>query len=167
MGKAKFRLSIYADRLAKFMRRRLVAANLLALAPEALRKFFLSHRVIFIRLWQIGMISLSLAVAYLVRFDFIFPVTETHRLVLSLGIAICVKLVVFYMVGIEHGWWRFSGLADLVRIFVANVAASTAFTVATALIVGPHFPRSVYMIDFLLCFLLTAGGRFAVRLYHE
>src|SRR5262249_12846257 len=33
--------------------------------------------------------------------------------------------------------------------------------------VGPEFPRSIYGIDFLVCFLFTAGGRFSVRLYNE
>ena len=46
-------------------------------------------------------------------------------------------------------------------------SASIVFTIATSILVGPHFPRSVYLIDFLLCFLATAGARFSVRLYHE
>ncbi len=73
----------------------------------------------------------------------------------------------FYVVGIEHGWWRFSGLSDLVKLLIANVAGSIVFTAATVCILGAQFPRSVYLIDFLLCFLATAGARFGVRLYHE
>ena len=82
-------------------------------------------------------------------------------------IVLAVKMLVFYVVGIEHGWWRFSGLSDLVKLFIANVAGSVVFTAATVSILGAQFPRSVYLIDFLLCFLATAGARFGVRLYHE
>jgi FlaA1/EpsC-like NDP-sugar epimerase len=35
------------------------------------------------------------------------------------------------------------------------------------LAIGSGFPRSVYLVDFLICFLGSAGGRFGVRLYHE
>ena len=112
-------------------------------------------------------ISLSLAAAYFVRFDFLFPRSEMQRLWLGIGIALATKMLIFYLVGIEHGWWRFSGLADLVKIFVANVMASSVFTLVTAIAVGKSFPRSVFLIDFLLCFLSTAGARFGVRLYHE
>ena len=167
MGNAKLQFSIYSDRIAGRLRRRLVDANLFAFAPDALRRSFLAHRLIFIRAWQIFVISLSLAAAYLVRFDFIFPASEAPRLWIGIGIAIVAKMTIFYVMGIEHGWWRFSGLADLVKIFVANITASAVFTVATAILVGPRFPRSVYLIDFLLCFLATAGARFGVRLYHE
>jgi FlaA1/EpsC-like NDP-sugar epimerase len=54
-----------------------------------------------------------------------------------------------------------------VRVFVANLLGSLAFTGVNYLVVGPAFPRSVYCIDFLLCFLASAGGRFCVRIYHE
>jgi FlaA1/EpsC-like NDP-sugar epimerase len=160
-------LSIYSDRVAGQLRRKIVDANLFSFAPEALRRSFLSHRLIFIRAWQMFVIFLSLIAAYFVRFDFIFPRSEMQRLWTGVAIAIVVKMVVFYMVGVEHGWWRFSGLADLVKIFVANVAASAVFTIATSLLIGSRFPRSVYLIDFLLCFLAMAGARFGVRLYHE
>ena len=167
MGNTMLQLSIYSDRVAGQLRRRIVDANLFAFAPDALRRSFLSHRLIFIRLWQIFVISLSLVAAYFVRFDFIFPRTEMQRLWMGIGIAIVAKMLIFYLAGIEHGWWRFSGLADLVKIFVANIVASAAFTIATSIVVGSRFPRSVYLIDFLLCFLATAGARFGVRLYHE
>jgi FlaA1/EpsC-like NDP-sugar epimerase len=167
MGNTMLQLSMYSDRVAGKLRRRIVDANLFAFAPDALRRSFLSHRLIFIRAWQILVVSVSLAAAYFVRFDFMLPRAEMQRLCTGIVIAIVIKMIVFYMAGTEHGWWRFSGLADLVKIFVANMAASMAFTIATSLIVGSRFPRSVFLIDFLLCFLATAGARFGVRLYHE
>jgi FlaA1/EpsC-like NDP-sugar epimerase len=35
------------------------------------------------------------------------------------------------------------------------------------MLVGKEFPRSVYIIDLLICFLLTAGARYSFRLYTE
>ncbi len=162
-----FQFSIYGDRCAKLIRRRLVSANLLELAPQALQSFVVSYRLTFIRLWQASVIGISLMAAFLLRFDFTFPKSENRHILVGLLIVVLAKMVTFYFVEIEHGWWRFSGLADLVRLFIANVTGSALFTAVTVVLVGPQFPRSVYLIDFLLCFLATAGARFGVRLYHE
>jgi FlaA1/EpsC-like NDP-sugar epimerase len=159
--------SIYGDRVAKLIRRRVISANLLELAPTAIQSVVIANRLAFIRLWQTSVIAISLVASFFVRFDFVFPHDEVRHLLFGLLIVVAVKMIVFNVVGIEHGWWRFSGISDLVKLLIANVAGSLAFTAATVCLIGPHFPRSVYLIDFLLCFLATAGARFGVRLYHE
>jgi FlaA1/EpsC-like NDP-sugar epimerase len=159
--------SIASKRFVGRLQRRVVSVNLKTLAPRALQRSFLTHRLVFIRLWHAGVIAFSLMTAFLVRFDFVFPSSEIPHLLVALAIALVAKMTVSYFLGIEHGWWRFAGTADLVKILFANVAGSALFTVITAIWSGPHFPRSVYFIDFLVCFLATAGARFSVRLYHE
>jgi len=159
--------SIYGDRVAKLVRKRIVKANLLELAPQAIQHFLVSNRLLFIRLWQASVIAVSLVASFFVRFDFVFPRAEINHLIFGLIMILAVKMAVFYLVGIEHGWWRFSGLSDLVKLLIANAAGSFLFTGAALALLGPTFPRSVYLIDFLLCFLATAGARFCVRLYHE
>jgi hypothetical protein len=125
-----FQFSIYGDRVAKLIRRRVVSANLLELAPEAIQGIVVSNRLIFIRMWQAAVIAISLAASFLVRFDFVFPHSEMRHLLFGLLIVLSVKMLVFYVVGIEHGWWRFSGLSDLVKLFIANVAGSVVFNAA-------------------------------------
>ncbi len=85
----------------------------------------------------------------------------------ALWIALAIKLVVFHRAQLNRGWWRLVGLPDLIRVFVANLVGSLIFTAVNYAVAGPAFPRSVYCIDFLLCFLLLAGSRFCVRIYHE
>jgi FlaA1/EpsC-like NDP-sugar epimerase len=59
------------------------------------------------------------------------------------------------------------GILDLVQVLGGNLLASVGFVAAGLVLMGPSFPRSVYAIDFFLCFLLTGGIRFAVRVYKE
>jgi len=162
-----FDLHIDGEALAGWVQRRLVSKRIRALAPHALRKFFLAHRLAIARLWQTSAIVFSLVAAFLLRFDLELPATETHRLMIGVAIALVAKNTAFSLFGIERGWWRFAGIADLARIAAANLAGSLLFTIATLLVVGVQFPRSVYLIDFLLCFFTSAGARFSVRLYHE
>lgn len=123
------------------------------------------------RYWIMGihvlLIALSLATAFLLRFDFQVPHSETDLLYGSLLLAIPIKSISFAIARLNSGWWRFVGMPDLLRVLAANVCGSAVFVVSAALLFGGRFPRSSYVIDFIVCFLLTAGARFAVRLYSE
>jgi len=75
-----------------------------------------------------------------------------------------VKVVVFRLAKLDRGLWRYISAIDLVRLAFANLAASAA---ACALILGfgrEGFPRSIYLLDLMICFLLTSGLRLAVRI---
>jgi len=118
-------------------------------------------------LFHLTTIALSLAVSFLLRFDFSIPPRELPLLERALWLALPLKALAFWAGRLDRGWWRFTGMADLYRLILTNLGASLAFTAAAAMLIGPGFPRSVYLIDLLLCFLATAGARFAVRLYYE
>jgi FlaA1/EpsC-like NDP-sugar epimerase len=143
-----------------------IPSKVSAFVTRALPDFICDHRS-FKQLWIAVVIAFSLSAGYMLRFDLVIPTAEMNHLKMAIGIALIAKMTVFYFLGSDRGWWRFVGIDDVLRIFAANVAASTLFTLATAVVVGRNFPRSVYVIDFLLCFLATCAARFSVRLYHE
>lgn len=116
---------------------------------------------------HVVLIVLSLMAAALLRFEFHLPHSESFVLTEGLWIALVTKLLVFRMAGMDRGGWRFAGIADMLRIFYGNVGASALFTLSAYLLIGAKYPRSIYVIDWILCFVLTAGLRFAVRIHHE
>ena len=136
------------------------------LFPRQLEPIFFKHRRAFIRFGEIITIACSLTLALELRFDFAVPSTELSRVLPALGLALITKLPLFYAFGMERGWWRFADIGDLCRILRSNVIGSMLFTASGTLLIA-GLPRSVYLIDFLLCFLALAGGRFGVRVYHE
>lgn len=112
-------------------------------------------------------IVVSLVAAFLLRFEFEIPAAERTLLFQSLGIALASKLVVFRLLGLERRSWRFASLSDLAGITRANLIGSAAFTMLTGVLVGRAFPRSIYLLDLLLCFLAIAGTRYLVRFLWE
>jgi len=65
---------------------------------------------------------------------------------------------------VSWGHWRHTSAYDVVRIFAANTVGSLASGVGIVLLLGPRsIPRSVYIIDWMVCCFLTVGGRLAVR----
>jgi FlaA1/EpsC-like NDP-sugar epimerase len=112
-------------------------------------------------------ITLSLSIAVWIRFEFSLRSLESSLLMTGLTLILPIKMVVFSVGSLQRDWWRYAGLSDLVRIFLVNSAASGLSALGLYLWIGPGFPRSIYVIDFLLCFLFSAGARFSVRIYNE
>jgi FlaA1/EpsC-like NDP-sugar epimerase len=114
------------------------------------------------------LVGLSLWASFLLRFDFSIPPHEFATFRRGLLIGVTVKLVAFYGMRLhQERWWKYLGLPDLLILLRANLIASGAFTLVTLLAQGADFSRSVYCLDFVLCFLFTAGTRFAIRLQGE
>jgi FlaA1/EpsC-like NDP-sugar epimerase len=132
-----------------------------------MRLQLLKFRGLLISIYHFVVIAASLGAAWWIRFDFSEIILNSPILLSSFGIVIAIKMVTFTFGGLQKGWWRYAGLADLRRIFVANVIASAMSAAVLFVKSGGTFPRSIFVIDFLVCFLITAGSRFCVRLYNE
>ncbi|MEZ5353287.1 MAG: nucleoside-diphosphate sugar epimerase/dehydratase [Bryobacteraceae bacterium] len=112
-----------------------------------------------------ALMAVSLALAFLIRFDFAIPPGELVHLQSALGIAIAAKMAAFYLFGRHHATWRYTGIFDAHRILFSQVLGSALFVVGSYLWIGPSFPRSIYAIDFLIAVLLKAAARVGIRAY--
>src|SRR5262245_44808794 len=132
-----------------------------------MQSLLLRMRALLITLFHALVIVLSVLIAFWVRFDFLPSSLDSNLALFVWTFSVAVKLPAFLLGGVQRGCWRYAGLNDLSRIFLVNVAASAGWATVVVTLHGPEFPRSIYAIDFLICFLLSAGGRFSVRLYNE
>jgi FlaA1/EpsC-like NDP-sugar epimerase len=132
-----------------------------------MKRFILRHRLVLILLLQAGIVLFALQAGYLLRFDFAIPPTERQALQLGLWLAILTKLPIFLLGGLDQGWSRFVSMRDLYQVLWVNIAGSALFAVTAWTFTGGRFPRSVYLLDLLLCFLATATVRCSSRIYHE
>jgi FlaA1/EpsC-like NDP-sugar epimerase len=112
-------------------------------------------------------VGLSVAAAFLLRFDFSIPAGVAPILKQALLIAILVKLPIFDWVGFYRSLRRFASIPDLYLVFLGNVAGSVLFAAVTMFWIGPAMPRSVLVMDAVLCFVGTALVRFSVRIRNE
>src|SRR5260370_39093447 len=119
-------------------------------------------------LCRIALISMALWAAFLLRFDFSIPDHDFDLFRQGLVVALVAKLIVFFAMRLDRERsWRYLGFADMIRMIQANLCSSIVFTMATLVIIGSEFPRSVYLLDPLLCFCFTTGFSFAARLWGE
>jgi FlaA1/EpsC-like NDP-sugar epimerase len=105
--------------------------------------------------------------AFLLRFDFTIPKPYRLHLLATLCAWGAVKLIVFRLLGLDRGWWRYASVPDFLRLAAGNLLASALGLLCLLVLAPKGFPRSLYILDFLLCSVLTAGIRMAVRVASE
>jgi FlaA1/EpsC-like NDP-sugar epimerase len=132
----------------------------------------LASRLAHFNIWILRAVQLAFFVfaaisAFLLRFDFSIPHQYHAHLWAGLGLIVAAKVLVFQSLGLDRGWWRYVSVPDVLRLGVANLAGSALACVATLVFAPAGFPRSIYILDFLLCSILTAGVRLAVRVVFE
>ena len=105
--------------------------------------------------------------AFLLRFEFWIPRGHVPQLVAALAIWLIGKSVVFRILSIDRGWWRFVSLPDVLQIALGNVLGSIFCGLIILAVGPPGFPRSLYFLDLLISLLLTCGVRIVVRVVFE
>lgn len=108
---------------------------------------------------------LSVWIAFWLRFE--GQLTEKEILLCArvtpvvLGIRFCVSI----LFGLYKGIFRYASLNDLLKILQATTVGSAVFAISIYFFFLNHgFPRSVFIIDWLLVVFLCGFGRFAYRL---
>jgi FlaA1/EpsC-like NDP-sugar epimerase len=120
-------------------------------------------RRVLIWIAQAGIFAASAMAAFLLRFDFSVPAFYLRYLPYALAIWLPVKFVVFYAARLDRGFWRYVSAIDLIRISVANVIASIIGFLLIRWLAPPGFPRSLYVLDLMVCLFGTCGLRLLAR----
>jgi FlaA1/EpsC-like NDP-sugar epimerase len=120
-------------------------------------------RRVLIWIAQAGIFAASAMAAFLLRFDFSVPAFYLRYIPYALAIWLPVKFVVFYAARLDRGFWRYVSAIDLIRISVANVIASTIGFFLIRWLAPPAFPRSLYVLDLMVCLIGTCGLRLLAR----
>ncbi|HWI40209.1 MAG TPA: nucleoside-diphosphate sugar epimerase/dehydratase [Verrucomicrobiae bacterium] len=128
----------------------------------------LRHRKPLIVVFKCVVVTLSLVVAFAVRFDFHVPAPYWQTFARIIGPVLLIKMLVFWRMGLTSGWWRYVSIHDVFVLLRANLVASCsviAYLVVAGMFAG--VPRSVMLLDALFCFLISAGARVCTRLVRE
>src|ERR1700722_15111887 len=124
------------------------------------------HRAV---MWaaQIGIFALSGVLAFLLRFDLRMPHASLGHLAYALPIWIVIKIVVFHVANLDRSWWRYVSISDLLRMALGNLIGSALSWIVITWMAPAGFPRSIYLLDLMICFLATAGVRVMARMITE
>jgi FlaA1/EpsC-like NDP-sugar epimerase len=120
-------------------------------------------------LWalQIAVFAFSAVTAFLLRFDFTVPAMDLRYLAYAGPIWIMVKVAVFRAGNLDRGLWRYVSMADVHRVALGNLIGSVVSCVVIIAVAPPGFPRSIFVLDLMVCGLATFSLRLTARILQE
>jgi FlaA1/EpsC-like NDP-sugar epimerase len=147
---------------AKIKHESLLEAFLIRIAGARVVILFVFHALVF---------AACYAFAYLVRFEFAIPAEYLDTFKWSLAVVVGLQLTIGAFFGFYRGWWRYVGIADVVRlVFGLTTALSVLIAlwyVGKPLGIEARFarsPRGVMLVDWAFALLSLFGARVLIRL---
>jgi len=112
------------------------------------------------------LITLSYWAAYALNFP---PSNPAWQLFIrTLPVLVFIKMLVFLVMGVYRGLWRYTGMSDLIVFGKAVVLSSVACLLVILFAFRfEGFSRKVFIIDLVIMFLFLAGSRMAFRLFRQ
>lgn len=118
---------------------------------------------------DIVLINISVALAYLLRFDGNFVNIPTRFIEDMLHIfvaATIIKIMCFLFFKLYDSLWRYASIFELMSIVFASLV-SNAITLSYIFIARLSVPRSIFIISFLTDIFLIGGARFSYRVFRR
>jgi FlaA1/EpsC-like NDP-sugar epimerase len=117
---------------------------------------------------NLGLAAAAYLAAFGLRWDFSIPSDQVRVMLLTLPLLLLCKLVAFRLANLFSGWWQHVSVRDVRDIVRGNLLASVLFLVVLVYVRGLHgYPRSVVLLDLLLCTTAMGGSRIAIRIWRE
>jgi FlaA1/EpsC-like NDP-sugar epimerase len=116
---------------------------------------------------EIAIFSFSGIAAFFLRFDFHLSPFYWRYALTALPVWVISKVLAFFFARINRQDWHFTSVYDFYTFGIANLAGSV-FGYLIIQRLGPRgFPRSIFLLDLMVCFLLTTVFRGSARLAAE
>ncbi|MHB1391569.1 MAG: polysaccharide biosynthesis protein [Clostridia bacterium] len=121
------------------------------------------NRKIVLLLTDCLIVGIAVYLGLLFRFEGVIPKQYTNVYIQSCIYLIFINITVYYIFGLYKGLLKYTSVNELLKIFMATAAASGAAYIF-GLSYSLRFPRSVYIISWLIVFLLVGGSRLSYRI---
>jgi UDP-GlcNAc:undecaprenyl-phosphate GlcNAc-1-phosphate transferase len=131
-----------------------------------LHTFVANPRRLVESLVDFALITASFAVAYYLRVQGSGTAYDRHIFLWSLAVLLAVRYLAFIPFGLYRGVWRYAGARDAAAIVGAVLVSElVAYLILDATQVWGPFPRSIFIIDALVCTVLIGASRFWERAF--
>ncbi|HKC21803.1 MAG TPA: hypothetical protein VKB64_04740, partial [Gaiellaceae bacterium] len=128
------------------------------------RTFVANPRRLVESLVDFALISASFAFAYYLRLQGSGTPYDRHIFQVSLAVLLAARYLAFIPFGLYRGVWRYAGARDAAAIVGAVVVSElVAYLILDATQVWGSFPRSIFVIDALVCIVVIGASRFWER----
>jgi len=132
------------------------------------KALILKYRKAVILVVHLLLIIAAYMLSFLLRFDYRVPREYVRTIITTLPALILIKLIIFNHFGLFTGLWRYVNVDDTWKIIKASFFSTLAFIIGVMFIHNTYgYPRSIFLLDWIVCTGLVTGVRFATRLFRE
>ncbi|MBI5887863.1 MAG: polysaccharide biosynthesis protein [Deltaproteobacteria bacterium] len=104
----------------------------------------------------------------MLRFDFSLQPAHAKEFITYLPLILIIRLGFYIKFGIYKDLWRYSSIRDLLKIFIAATLGSISFFLIVKFLAADiPYPRSIFILDWLLFIMISGGGRLCIRAFRE
>jgi FlaA1/EpsC-like NDP-sugar epimerase len=133
---------------------------------------FFKHRRLIVLAVHLAIWTATFLGAFALRFEFTLPEEYYPTFLGAVPALLVVRALMFHHAGGFRGMWRYTGARDLTALVKATTASTAVFAgiiyLATTIESGAiGFPRSVFIIEWVLCIMAVGGLRFGIRTFYE
>lgn len=126
------------------------------------------HRRALSTFTHLGLIIIAYIFSFYLRFELTLPQQYLVVIAKTLPLLLLIKVLIFHYFGLFSGIWRYVSIDDAWRIIKATTLSTIIFifgVIFTHGLVG--YPRSVFILDWVLCTVFVGGVRFFSRFFRE
>lgn len=122
-------------------------------------------RQIILLLADMVLVNIAFFAALLLRFDAQIPSAYLNAFLQTMILFTIIKITIFYLAGLYKSLWQYASIRELLHIVMA-VSLSSLAIYGVSTLMGILFPRSAYLISWMLQIAFIGGVRLGVRLVH-
>lgn len=111
-------------------------------------------------------INLAYVFALLVRFEWNVPVQYESVFLHTFLIFSIIKIIIYYGAGLYNSLWRYAGVDELIKVFLASTLGSIVCIILSA-VLNQQYPRSVSLITWMVTIMLIGLVRMSYRIYRR
>jgi len=112
--------------------------------------------------------AISNYLAFIIRFESMLSSIYLNIFLTYLPLLLAIRLLFFIRFGLYKGLWRYASISDLIKIINSATFGSLIFLITIQFIIRDQsYPRSIYILDWLLFILISGGSRFLIRIFRE
>lgn len=143
---------------------RRIAAKIYAVIEDKMIKY----RFTVITILLLAQAALSNFLAFVIRFDGQLSDYNVSLFLTYLPLLLIIRLALFGQAGLHRGLWRYAGISDLLKIISSATIGSVIFFLFVRYLVDDlEYPRSIYLVDWLLFLVISGGNRLIIRVFRE
>lgn len=135
---------------------------------QILKGLILKYRRIIVILIYVSQTVLASYLAFLLRFDAAVPSQHLRQFFSYLPYLALIRLVFYLQGGLYKDLWRYSSISDLIELIKSITLGSIIFFFAVRYLFGETgYPRSIYILDWLILTMIAGGSRLFIRVFRE